>query len=60
MFLPGTHIPIHAPEKIFETKPDLVLILPWNLEDEIIGQMAGIREWGGQFVVPIPRATLIP
>ena len=53
-FLPGTHIPIYAPEKIQETHPDYVLILPWNLKDEIMEQLAYIRSWGGQFVVPIP------
>jgi SAM-dependent methyltransferase len=59
LFLPGTHIPIFAPERIAETKPDYVLILPWNLRDEIAGQMAHIREWGGQFVVPIPRVEVL-
>jgi len=54
-FLPGTHIPIFPPEKITETRPDYVLILPWNFKDEIMQQMAFIREWGGQFVVPIPE-----
>jgi len=53
-FLPGTHIPIHSPEKIRETRPDYVLILPWNLKDEIMEQLSYIRSWGGQFVVPIP------
>jgi SAM-dependent methyltransferase len=53
-FLPGTHIPIHPPERIRETRPDYVLILPWNLRDEIMEQLAEIRSWGGQFVVPIP------
>ncbi len=53
-FLPGTHIPIHPPERIRETRPDYVLILPWNLKDEIMEQNAYIRGWGGQFVVPIP------
>jgi hypothetical protein len=53
-FTPGTHIPIHPPEKIFETKPDYVLILPWNFKDEIVRQMAAIRAWGGRFIVPIP------
>lgn len=53
-FLPGTHIPVFAPEKIRETKPDYVFILPWNLKKEIRGQLAYIREWGGRFVVPIP------
>ena len=53
-FLPGTHIPIHPPEKIRETRPDYVLVLPWNLKDEIMAQVSYIRGWGGQFVVPIP------
>ena len=53
-FLPGTHIPIHAPEKIRETRADDVLILPWNLKEEIMEQLAYIRSWGGQFIVPIP------
>ena len=58
-FLPGTHIPIHAPERILETRPDYVLILPWNIQDEIIEKMAGIRAWGGRFVVAVPRLTLL-
>ena len=53
-FLPGTHIPIYAPERIRQTKPDYLFILPWNLKDEIIQQNAYIRDWGGRFVVPIP------
>jgi hypothetical protein len=53
-FLPGTHIPIYPPERIADTKPDFVLILPWNLREEIATQLAYIREWGGRFVVPIP------
>ena len=53
-YLPGTHIPILSPDMIRETKPDYVLILPWNLKDEIMEQMAHIREWGGQFLVLIP------
>jgi hypothetical protein len=57
-FLPGTHIPIHPPERIAETKPDFVLILPWNLRDEIVKQLAYIREWGGKFVVPIPTTEV--
>jgi len=57
-FLPGTHIPIYHPDKIKETKPDYLFILPWNLKDEIMGQMAHIREWGGQFVVPIPEVKV--
>lgn len=57
-FTPGTHIPIHAPEKIYETKPDYLLILPWNIKDEVMEQMAGIRDWGGQFVVSIPEVKI--
>ncbi len=57
-FTPGTHIPIYPPERIKETKPDYVLILPWNLKDEITGQLSYIREWGGQFVVPIPEVQV--
>ena len=57
-FMPGVHIPIHSPEKIFETKPDYLLVLPWNLKKEISEQMAGIRAWGGQFVVPIPEVQV--
>jgi SAM-dependent methyltransferase len=53
-FLPGTHIPIHPPARIEETRPDYVLILPWNLKEEIIEQLSYIRSWGGQFLVPIP------
>jgi len=53
-YTPGTHIPIVSPERIRERKPDYVLILPWNLKDEISKQIAYIREWGGRFVVPIP------
>jgi SAM-dependent methyltransferase len=59
LFLPGTRIPIHAPERIAETRPDYVLILPWNLRDEIVEQMAHVRSWGGQFVVPIPRLEVL-
>jgi SAM-dependent methyltransferase len=57
-FLPGTHIPIYHPNRIFETKPDYVVILPWNLKDEIIDQLQGIRQWGGRFVVPIPELAI--
>ncbi len=59
-FLPGTHIPVFHPDKIQETKPDYVLILPWNVKDEIMEQMSLIREWGGQFVVPIPEVKVYP
>lgn len=58
-FLPGTHIPIAHPDRIRQTKPDYVLILPWNLRDEIIAQMACVREWGGRFVIPIPGVEII-
>lgn len=58
-FMPGVRIPIYGPEKIFETKPDYVLILPWNLKKEISGEMAKVREWGGKFVVPIPEVTVL-
>jgi hypothetical protein len=57
-YLPGTRIPIYPPERIRETRPDYVLILPWNFKDEIMEQEAYIREWGGRFVVPIPRVTV--
>ena len=57
-FTPGTHIPIYPPEKIVETKPDFVLILPWNVKEEIMTQMSPIKEWGGKFVVPIPTLTV--
>ena len=57
-FLPGTHIPIFPPEKIRQTRPDYVLILPWNLKEEIIDQLGYIRTWGGRFVVPIPELTV--
>lgn len=54
-YLPGSRIPIVAPARIAEEKPDYVLVLPWNLLDEVTGQLAGIRTWGGQFVVAVPR-----
>lgn len=59
MYLPGTRIPIHSPEKIEETRPDYVLILPWNLKDEIMDQLQGIRRWGGRFVIPIPELAIL-
>jgi C-methyltransferase-like protein/putative zinc binding protein/methyltransferase family protein len=59
-YLPGTHIPIYPPERIAETRPDYVLILPWNFRDEIVRQIAFIREWGGRFVVPIPEVRELP
>jgi SAM-dependent methyltransferase len=59
LFLPGTRIPIYAPDRLRETRPDYVLILPWNLRDEIVAQMADVRTWGGRFVVPIPRVEVV-
>ena len=59
-FTPGTHIPILHPDTLREARPDFVLILPWNLKTEIMGQLSYIREWGGQFVVPIPEVTVYP
>ena len=56
--LPGTRIPIYHPDRIRETRPDFVVILPWNLKDEIMNQLQFIREWGGRFVVPIPKMTV--
>lgn len=60
LYLPGTRIPIHSPARINETRPDYVLILPWNLKDEIIRQMAHISAWGGRFIVPIPEVRIVP
>jgi len=57
-FLPGSHIPIYHPDRIRETKPDYVVILPWNLKDEIMQQLQFIRQWGGRFVVPIPKVAI--
>jgi len=54
LYLPGSRIPIYDPEQVFRTRPDYLLILPWNLRREIMAQMAGIRQWGGKFVVLIP------
>jgi len=60
LFLPGTHIPILPPEEIDRSRPDFVFILPWNVKQEIMAQMAHIRDWGGQFIVPIPQAHIVP
>ena len=57
-FLPGSHIPIFKPEKIFQDQPDYLLILPWNIKDEIMIQMKDIRKWGGKFVTFIPKITV--
>jgi hypothetical protein len=58
-FTPGMHVPILSPDEIRKTKPDYLLILPWNLKDEIASQVGYIRDWGGQFVVPIPRPYIL-
>ena len=58
-FLPGTHIPVFSPEKLDAEKPDYILILPWNLKDEIMQQLAHAREWGAKFIVPIPEAQIV-
>ena len=58
-FLPGIHLPIYSPEKIKDTKPDYIVILAWNLKDEIIKQMDFVKEWGGQFVVLIPEVKIL-
>jgi hypothetical protein len=58
-FLPGTHIPILTPDQLERTKPDYVLVLPWNLKDEISDQLSYVREWGGQLVFPIPALEIV-
>jgi hypothetical protein len=58
-YTPGTRIPILAPEAIRERRPDYLFVLPWNLKDEIVAQAGYIREWGGRFVVPLPRVQVI-
>jgi len=58
-FLPGSHLPIKSPDEILKTKPSFVLILPWNIKDEIINQMSHIKKWGGKFVIPIPEVNII-
>ncbi len=59
LFLPGTHIPIFSPEKIKETKPDFILILPWNLQDEILNELNYVKSWGCQFIIPIPEVKIL-
>jgi hypothetical protein len=54
------HLPIYGPEKLAETQPDYVLILPWNIKDEVMEQMSLIRSWGGKFVVAIPNVQVLP
>ena len=59
LFTPGTHIPIHPPERLAETRPDAIVILPWNLAPEISAQLAYTAEWGAKLIVPGPTATLV-
>jgi hypothetical protein len=59
LYTPGTHIPIYPPERICETRPDIVVVLPWNLFDEIAAELAYVRDWGGKLVVPIPYAKVV-
>ncbi len=58
-YLPGTHIPIYAPERLAETRPDYILVLPWNLRDEISGQLEYVRSWGARLVFPIPELEIV-
>ncbi len=58
-FLPGTRIPVVAPERILETKPDYILILPWNIKEEVMSKNKFIREWNGKFIIPIPSVTIV-
>lgn len=59
-FLPGTRIPVHPPERLAETRPDWIVLLPWNLEEELLDQLAYAREWGARFLVPIPEPRVVP
>lgn len=58
-YLPGSRIPVFSTDKIAETKPDIILILPWNLKDEIVEQLSYARDWNAQFVIPIPEVTIV-
>jgi hypothetical protein len=58
-YLPGTHIPILHPDALADARPDWILVLPWNLKDEIVGQLAYARDWGARFVTPIPEVAVI-
>jgi hypothetical protein len=58
-YLPGSHIPIYPPDKIRETQPDFIFILPWNLKEEIMKQVSYVREWGGKFIIPIPKIQVM-
>ncbi|MNF27530.1 hypothetical protein D3C84_81870 [compost metagenome] len=58
-YLPGSHIPVRSPQEIDELRPDLLLILPWNIADEVMTQNAGIRQWGGRFVIAVPSLEIV-
>jgi len=58
-FLPGSHIPVFHPDRLWSERPDYVVVLPWNLQEEIVSQIAGIRDWGGRFILPIPQPQVI-
>lgn len=58
--LPGSRIPVRSPDAVFDTKPDYLLILPWNIKEEVMQQMQGVRDWGCRFVVPIPTVEVLP
>ena len=58
-FLPGTRIPIHAPEHLAVTRPDFILVLPWNLREEISAQLGYVRSWGARLVFPIPALEIV-
>jgi hypothetical protein len=60
LYLPGSHIPIHAPGRIRETKPDYIVILPWNLKHEIVETASFARGWGARFVVAVPELAVLP
>jgi hypothetical protein len=58
LFLPGTHIPIYPVERLAQERPNYVVIMPWNLRDEITAQLAYVRDWGGRFVVSLPKLEI--
>jgi SAM-dependent methyltransferase len=58
-YLPGTHIPIYAPDRLAQTRPDFILVLPWNLREEITQQLSYVQDWGGRLVFPIPRLEIV-